>query len=302
MRWGAWVAIAVFPAVSVAQDTTAAKASLLAADRAAAADEAALRRAMAPRAVVLLGGADILHGVAAYDPHLAQAAPPRGTWTPVHAVVSADGTFGCTTGVLHRTPADSTQASAGRYASCWRRGRGGAWRLLALSIAVAPPSVRSLPDSIAAPPGSTGVPFTRQRRPRRQNAGEARPAQAMADADRAFGRYSADSGGPAGAFSRWIAEDGMMLGARPTPVRGPAQAREAFAAFPTTGRFEWAPVDSLAAASRDGSLGFTVGEARIAPTPAVVSYSKYLTVWRREPNGSYRWIFDIGSDRPAPAR
>jgi hypothetical protein len=93
----------------------------------------------------------------------------------------------------------------------------------------------------------------------------------------------------------------MMLGARPAPVRGPAQARQAFATFPATGRFEWAPVDSLAAASRDGSLGFTVGEARIAPTPASVSYSKYLTIWRREPNGTYRWIFDIGSDRPSPA-
>jgi ketosteroid isomerase-like protein len=302
MTWRAWAAMVAFPAVSVAQDTTAAKASLLAADRAAASSEAALRRVMAPRAVVLLGGFNILHGAAAFGPHLAQAAPARGAWTPVHAVVSADGTFGCTTGVLHRTPADSTQASTGRYASCWRRARGGRWRLLALSIAVAPPSVRTLPDSIAAAPGSTGVSVTRERRPRRQGAGAARPAQAMADADRAFGRFSADSGGPAGAFSRWVADDGMMLGARATPVRGPAQVRQAFAAYPATGRFEWAPVDSLAAASRDGSLGFTVGEARNAPTPASVSYSKYLTVWRREPNGSYRWIFDIGSDRPAPAR
>jgi ketosteroid isomerase-like protein len=122
----------------------------------------------------------------------------------------------------------------------------------------------------------------------------------MADADRAFARFSADSGGPAGAFSRWIADDGMMLGARAVPVRGPAQAKQAFASFPADGRFEWAPIDSLSTASRDGSLGFTVGEARVAATPADVSYSKYLTVWRREPDGRYRFIFDIGSDRPAP--
>ena len=91
-----------------------------------------------------------------------------------------------------------------------------------------------------------------------------------------------------------------MIGGRAVPVRGPAQVREAFASFPSTGRFEWAPVDSLSAASRDGTLGFTVGEARIAPAPETVSYSKYLTVWRREGDGAYRWILDTGSDRPAP--
>jgi ketosteroid isomerase-like protein len=123
----------------------------------------------------------------------------------------------------------------------------------------------------------------------------------MADADRAFGRFSADSGGPAGAFARWIAPDGMMLGARAVPVRGPDQVRRAFAGFPPTGHFAWAPIDSLTHAADDGSLGFTIGEARIAASPTEVSYSKYLTIWRREADSQYRWVFDIGSDRPAPA-
>jgi len=123
----------------------------------------------------------------------------------------------------------------------------------------------------------------------------------LLNADRAFAKFSRDSGGPAGAFGRWIAADGMMLGARAVPVRGPEQARQAFASFPATGRFEWTPLDSLAVASRDGSLGFTVGEARIEAAPSSVTYSKYLTVWRREPDGQYKFIFDIGSDRPTPS-
>jgi len=123
----------------------------------------------------------------------------------------------------------------------------------------------------------------------------------MTEADRVFGRFSADSGGPGGAFSRWIAEDGMMLGARAEPVRGPEQARQAFATFPATGHFAWAPIEALTQSAADGSLGFTIGEARIAPSPAAVTYSKYLTVWRRERDGRYRWVFDTGSDRPAPA-
>lgn len=122
----------------------------------------------------------------------------------------------------------------------------------------------------------------------------------MADADRAFARFSADSGGPAGAFARWVAANGMLLGARAIPPRGQEQAGKAFAGFPADGKFTWGPIDALAMVSRDGGLGFTIGEARIAATPADVSYSKYLTIWRRERDGRFRFIFD--SDRPAPAK
>ncbi|MFA6167497.1 MAG: hypothetical protein WC700_12840 [Gemmatimonadaceae bacterium] len=284
---------AALPAVLAAQDTTATKASLLSADRTAASGAAALRRAMAPAAAVLLAGENVLHGEAAWTARLAVlAAAPEGraAWTPVHAVVSRDGGFGCTTGVLHLAPADSTQPTTGRYAACWRRDVDGTWRMLVLSRAAAPPLVKSLPDSLSGAPGSTGVATPR----------DARAAFEMTEADRLFARFSADSGGPAGAFSRWIADDGMMLGERAVPVRGPEQARQAFVGFPATGHFEWAPIEALTKASEDGSLGFTIGEARIAATPAQVTYSKYLTIWRREKDGHYRWIFDTGSGRPTP--
>lgn len=282
------------PVALAAQDTTATKAALLSADRMAASSEAALRRTMAPAAAVLIPGENVLRGAAAWAARLAAlATAPEGSaaWTPVHAVVSRDGGFGCTTGVLHLVAADSAQPTTGRYAACWRREDDGHWRILALARAAAPPSVKSLPDSLPAGPGSTGVAAPRG----------AHPAVDMTEADRLFGRFSADSGGPADAFSRWIADDGMMLGARATPVRGPEQARQAFATFPATGHFAWAPIEALTVSSADGSLGFTIGEARIAATPAQATYSKYLTIWRRESDGRYRWVFDIGSDRPAPA-
>jgi ketosteroid isomerase-like protein len=288
------VAIAALPLTLGAQDTTAAKASLLNADRAAASGRVALALSAAPQATVLLPARGILRGAPAYRQPLTEfLSRARGTtaWTAAHAVVSRDGTLGCTTGVLHLSAPDSTAPTTGRYVACWRHARAGGWVMVALSVATAPAQVKSLPDSIGAAPASGGTAAPRR----------VRAAQAMADADRAFARFSADSGGPAGAFSRWIADDGMMLGARAVPVRGPEQAKQAFASFPKTGRFEWAPIDSLSVASRDRSLGFTVGEARVAATPSAVTYSKYLTVWRREPDGRYKFIFDIGSDRPAPA-
>ncbi len=283
---------AALPVALVAQDTTATKASLLSADRAAASSEAALRRVMSPEAVVLLPRENVRRGAAAWTAQLAALArAPEGqaAWTPVHAVVSRDGGFGCTTGVLHLVSADPAKPTTGRYAACWRR-ENESWRMLVLSLAAAPPSVKSLPDSLPGAPGSTGVPAPRG----------ARAAFEMTEADRLFARFSADSGGPAGAFSRWIAADGMKLDGRAVPVRGPEQARQDFAAFPTTGHFEWAPIEALTQASADGTLGFTIGEARVAATPEQVTHSKYLTIWRREQNGHYRWIFDTGSGRPAP--
>lgn len=281
------------PLVLRAQDTTAAKNSLLGADRAASVNSAALAAALSPDAVVMSPGQRVLRGPADSAQLLqAFAAAPSGrtAWTPVHAVVSGDGMFGCTTGVLHLAARDSTQPRTGRYASCWRKSASGGWRLIVHGRADAPPQVASLPDSIPQAPGSTGV-----RAPR-----DAFPARAMTAADRAFAKFSTDSGGPAGAFARWIAPDGMMLGTRPVPPRGPEQARKAFAGFPATGRFEWEPIEPLTRVSRDGGLGYTVGEARIAASPTDVSYSKYLTIWRRDADGNYRFIFDIGSDRPAP--
>ena len=285
---------AVLPVALAAQDTTTAKGSLLIADRSAATSETELRRAMSPVAVVLLPGEQVLRGVSEWTTRLtalATAPEGRAAWTPVHAVVSRDGGFGCTTGVLRQVATDSAQPTTGRYAACWHREGGGNWRMFALSRAVAPPSVKSLPDSLPGGPGSTGVAAPR----------DAHPAFEMTEADRLFGRFSADSGGPAGAFSRWIAADGMMLGARAAPVRGPEQVRQAFATFPASGHFAWAPLEALTTASVDGSLGFTIGEARIAATPDQATFSKYLTIWRRESDGRYRWVFDIGSDRPAPS-
>lgn len=286
--------VMLLPMALSAQDTTATKAALLAADRAAAAGASVLADLLADDATVLVDGQNVLRGRTAWSPRLAAFFIADGgpAWVPIHAVASRDGSFGCTTGVLRYSPMSATAPQTGRYAACWRRDAN-AWRMVALSRADAPAQVRALPDSIPGAPASAHVAA-----PAGTDARDA--ARAMADADRAFARFSADSGGPSGAFARWIAADGMMLGARAVPVRGSDQARAAFANFPATGSFTWGPIEALAMASRDGSLGFTVGEARIAATPSSVSYSKYLTVWRREPNGTYRFVFDIGSDRPAP--
>jgi ketosteroid isomerase-like protein len=46
-----------------------------------------------------------------------------------------------------------------------------------------------------------------------------------------------------------------------------------------------------------GDLGCTVGEAQIA---TLKRYSKYLTIWRRQADGSWKFVADGGNARPAP--
>jgi hypothetical protein len=60
---------------------------------------------------------------------------------------------------------------------------------------------------------------------------------------------------------------------------------------------DWAPLLGRAAAS--GDLGYTVGAAvhRIEGKPT--TYTKYLTIWIRRPDGSWRFVLDGGNARPA---
>jgi ketosteroid isomerase-like protein len=82
-------------------------------------------------------------------------------------------------------------------------------------------------------------------------------------------------------------------------VIGPGAIEARMAESPAaTAKWEWHPVYSEGAAS--GDLGFTIGEAVITPsgaTPDKAFHSKYLTVWRRQPDGSVRYIVDGGNGR-----
>ena len=56
--------------------------------------------------------------------------------------------------------------------------------------------------------------------------------------------------------------------------------------------------------SRSGDLGYTWGEYefREAVTNAVspVHYGKYVTVWKVQPDGTWKFVADIGNPSPAP--
>lgn len=105
-------------------------------------------------------------------------------------------------------------------------------------------------------------------------------------AERAFAARAGEVGW-IGAFKEYTAPDGLLLG-----QAGLVSAPERLAALADDGNrsLYWAP--TYAGIARSGDFGFTTGPASFDAerTPAI----QYFTVWRRQPDGSWRWIYDGG--------
>ena len=203
----------------------------------------------------------------------------RVTWQPLGLELAADGTLGVTWGVA-AAARNGAAARIGRYIAAWRP-EGAEWKLAAfVVIGVSPSTATVLPADLGA-----------IRRPPLAPAGPAGPFIA---ADAAFARLAADSGA-ARAFHRFAAPDAVTFSGVGLLNRGPAAISHAVDTGVAT-RWQWHPV--LAGASTSGDLGFTVGEAEIRPEGGAATYSKYLTIWRRQPGGEVRFLTDGGNARP----
>lgn len=264
---------------------------LLAADRALSTIGLveAVRRAGAPKIALLYPGAPVVVGREAAFQLLDGQAALRTIglrWVPLYGLVSSDGKFGVTYGVTGIIDAEQTAAATqrfGKYISAWTRDTGG-WRMVAhAQIGLLPPSYFVTPPGFRVPPVS---PLPRSG-----------PAWDMARADSAFSAQAARDGAPA-AFAAWAAPDGILFPSSGELVRGPDAIRRLMAAGPQSA-WSWRPVVALASAG--GDLGFTVGEASITPPGGPAVYTKYLSLWRRDPDGRIRYIVDGGNVRPGPA-
>ena len=279
-------------------DTTETKASLMAADRelATAVEQRgpnAFLDVLEPDAAVLLWGEpSILRGAAeAREPFTARyRAPSAYTWRAAHALASTDGRFGCTAGFSRfRNAADTTRPEyVGAYLTCWTREPGGPWRVIGHQRRDSPP--RDLAASFDAPipnaPHSATVAV-----------GE-NPRLQAAETDVSFAAMAADPAGPGPAFAAFIAADGIALGVPGLP-QGPATMEPVFAGYANDRVILWVPVRSFGGGS--GGLAFATGYSADTPRPGKQGprrYGKFFTVWRQEPDGQWRWVFDLGSVRP----
>ena len=286
------IALAAFTLPAAAQ-TPSPRTSLIQADQAAS--QAVLHRGIIDglsgvlddSAVFLYEGAQVTSGKERIIRLLtAQRSmiPARMQWFPVIVAIAQDGHFGVTSGAtalgVSGQPPDST-LHFGHYIAAWRRAENGPWRIVALlENGLADPDSLVLPEPWRLDPGPVAI------------SASGRP---FAQADLEFARLAADSGAPL-AFYRWAAPDMTTPPGTGIVVVGPAAMRARMEGGPLAkAAWEWHPVWSAAAES--GDLAVTVGLSRIS-TGSDAYIGKYLTVWRRQPDGSIRFILDSGNDRP----
>ena len=272
--------LAVMRAAMALPDRERDRAALLAADRAHARATDFLS-AFADDARYLHPGAPLVRGRDAIRAVLA-GTPGAVTWTPEYADVSDDGTLGYTYGWTHLAD------QQGKYLACWHKRPGGAWRV----VAYVRTSLQAVTGATPRPP-----PAPREAVPTPPVRGRA-DSHELLSADSAFAALSVARGAKA-AFFAFAADEGVTLGGGgAAPInRGREAIAAAFAEFPADAVLEWAPVSADIAGS--GDLGCTVGEGAVA---ARHSYSKYLTVWKRQPDGGWKFVADAGNARPAPSR
>ncbi|HWU88503.1 MAG TPA: hypothetical protein VN253_14555, partial [Kofleriaceae bacterium] len=117
--------------------------------------------------------------------------------------------------------------------------------------------------------------------------GRAHPAPELEAADRAF----SDDTGRRG-VDGWVAafDPGGSMLRQGAKVAG-AQIGEVMRPLLTSGRLAWAPI----ASGRTEALGFTVGKATFTGAKPEDSWrSTYVTIWRKQPDGSWKVLFDTG--------
>jgi ketosteroid isomerase-like protein len=116
---------------------------------------------------------------------------------------------------------------------------------------------------------------------------------AMVEAERAFSRRASETT-PREAFIEFFADESVNF--QPDP--GPARERLRAQPPPPPGRpaFQWEPRTGDVAAS--GDLGYLTGPVTYPQPDGSVRHGCYFSVWKKQPDGRYRVILDVGIQPP----
>ena len=121
-------------------------------------------------------------------------------------------------------------------------------------------------------------------------------ATRVRDSERAFAKTMADR--DLQSFGGYVAEEGIFFG-RKGPLRGRAAVVAAWTPFfeGKEAPFSWEP--EVVEVLPSGSLALTSGPVR---DPKGTLIGTFSTIWRLEPDGRWRVVFDRGCDVCAPEK
>lgn len=116
---------------------------------------------------------------------------------------------------------------------------------------------------------------------------------AMVAAERAFSKLSVEKGFKE-SFLTYIADEGIMF----TPMPAPSKERLASRPDPPIDLVWW---PSHAEIARSGEMGWTMGPWERRPkgkTDEEPLTGHFVTVWKKQPDGKWRWVIDTGIEHP----
>jgi ketosteroid isomerase-like protein len=103
-------------------------------------------------------------------------------------------------------------------------------------------------------------------------------------------------------FAAWFADDGVALGNGAAPLIGRVAIAKSANWSPKNYQLTWTPTDAVMGPS--GDMGYTwghfEGHSKDANGNPVVTSGRYMTIWRKEPDGSWKVVLDAGANE-APA-
>ena len=119
------------------------------------------------------------------------------------------------------------------------------------------------------------------------------------DLEAKFAKDVAERGGAA--FADWFAEDGVALGNGAVPLIGKVAIARSATWSPKVYELTWDPRDAMMGPS--GDMGYTwghyEGHSKDANGNAVTTSGRYMTIWRKQKDGSWKVVLDAGSTEPA---
>lgn len=123
-------------------------------------------------------------------------------------------------------------------------------------------------------------------------------------ADQAFAKLSAEKG--LAAWEQYFAPDAVIFPKRGGIAEGMDAVKAAWAkgGFTPAG-LRWTPKRAIM--SESGDIGYTYGvwiwEGKGPNGKPSRATGKYITIWRKQPDGSYKIVLDTGTDdAPEPAK
>jgi ketosteroid isomerase-like protein len=82
------------------------------------------------------------------------------------------------------------------------------------------------------------------------------------------------------------------------PMIGKAEVAKGWAERPMIKELTWKPI--RAEASQSGEIGYSFGYA-IYQGKDTTTYTNYCTIWKKQNDGSWKFVYDAGNNIPPPA-